>query len=69
MGVPSSEVGYSSATTRRETTKSIRNMWWYWKEKKFRMWLSEVYTPSVFRAELNTAGRSMVTVFMPLTPY
>jgi hypothetical protein len=30
MGVPSSEVGYTSATTRRETTKSIRDMWWHW---------------------------------------
>jgi hypothetical protein len=24
MGVPTSEVGYTSATTRRETTKSIK---------------------------------------------
>jgi hypothetical protein len=30
MGVPTSEVGYTSATTGRETTKSIRDMWWNW---------------------------------------
>jgi hypothetical protein len=31
MGVPTSEVGYTSATTGRETTKS---MWWHWIKKK-----------------------------------
>jgi hypothetical protein len=30
MGVPTSEVGYTIATTRRETTKDHKNMWWYW---------------------------------------
>jgi hypothetical protein len=30
MGVPTSEVGYTSVKTRGETTKSIRDMWWYW---------------------------------------
>jgi hypothetical protein len=29
MGVPTSEVSYTSATTGRETTKSIRDMWWH----------------------------------------
>jgi hypothetical protein len=33
MGVPTSEVGYTSATTGRETTKSIRDMWWLWIKK------------------------------------
>jgi hypothetical protein len=28
MGVPTSEVGYTSATTRRETTKSMTDMWY-----------------------------------------
>jgi len=28
MGVPTSEVGYTIATTRRETTKVHKNMWW-----------------------------------------
>jgi hypothetical protein len=31
MGVPTSEVGYASATTRRETMKSMTDMWWHWK--------------------------------------
>ena len=30
MGVPASEVGYAIATTRRETTKVHKNMWWHW---------------------------------------
>jgi hypothetical protein len=30
MGVPASEVGYTIATTRRETTKVHKNMWWHW---------------------------------------
>jgi len=33
MGVPTSEVG-TIATTRRETTKVHKNMWWHWGEKK-----------------------------------
>jgi hypothetical protein len=34
MGAPTSEVGYTSATTRRGggTTKSIGDMWWYWEK-------------------------------------
>jgi hypothetical protein len=35
MGVPTSEVGYTSATTRRETTKSMTDMWWHWKKTSF----------------------------------
>jgi hypothetical protein len=31
MGIPTSEVGYTSATTRRETMKSMTDMWWHWK--------------------------------------
>jgi hypothetical protein len=34
MGVPTSEVGYTLATTRRETTKSMKDMWWHWIKKK-----------------------------------
>jgi hypothetical protein len=38
MGGPTSEVGYTSATTRRETTKSIGDMWWHWvKNKKIKI--------------------------------
>jgi hypothetical protein len=34
MGVPTSEVGYISATAERETTKSMIDMWWHWILKK-----------------------------------
>jgi hypothetical protein len=35
MGVPTSEEGYTSATTRREIMKSKMDMWWHWiKENK-----------------------------------
>jgi len=30
MGVPTSEVGYTIATTRREIMKVHKNMWWHW---------------------------------------
>jgi len=33
MGVPNSEVVYTIATTRRETTKVHKNMWWHWGKK------------------------------------
>jgi hypothetical protein len=33
MGVPNSEVSYTSATTGRETTKSMTDMWWHWIKK------------------------------------
>jgi hypothetical protein len=34
MGVPTSEVGYTSAIAKRKTTKSIRDMWLHWIKKK-----------------------------------
>ena len=33
MGVPTSEVGYTFATTRRETAKVHKNIWWHWRGK------------------------------------
>jgi hypothetical protein len=33
MGVPIIEVGYTSATTKRETTKFMTDMWWHWIKK------------------------------------
>jgi hypothetical protein len=35
MGIPTSKVGYTSATTRRETTKSIMDMLWHWKTTNY----------------------------------
>ena len=40
MGIPVSEIGYTIATTRKETTKVHKNRWWQWgkkerKKKKF----------------------------------
>ena len=34
MDVPTSEVGYTIATTRRETTKVRKNVWWHWTKTK-----------------------------------
>jgi hypothetical protein len=34
MGFPTSEVCYTSATTRRETTKSKMDRWWHWRKRK-----------------------------------
>jgi len=35
MGVPTSEVGYTIATIRRETTKVHKNTWCHWRKKKY----------------------------------
>jgi hypothetical protein len=42
MVVPTSEVGYTIAITRRETTKVHKNMWWHWGKKNS---LTELYIP------------------------
>jgi hypothetical protein len=33
MGSPASEVGYSSAISRRGDHKVYMDMWWHWKKK------------------------------------
>jgi hypothetical protein len=35
MGAPTSEVGYTSATTRRGDHEVYMDMWWHWWEKYF----------------------------------
>jgi hypothetical protein len=57
MGIPTSEVGYTSATTRRETTKSMTDMWWHWK--------TTITTPYLFSLFL-TSGYG---VFLDLGQY
>ena len=34
MGAPTSEVGYTIATTRREKHEVHKNRWWHWEIKK-----------------------------------
>jgi len=34
MGVPTSEVGYTIATTRREDHEVHKNRWWHWRERE-----------------------------------
>ena len=34
MGVPTSEVGYTIATARRENHEVHKNRWWHWRKKK-----------------------------------
>jgi hypothetical protein len=33
MGAPTSEVGYTIATTRRENNELHKDRWWHWGEK------------------------------------
>jgi hypothetical protein len=33
MGAPTSEVGYTIATTRKENHEVHKNGWWHWREK------------------------------------
>jgi hypothetical protein len=37
MGDKTSEVGYTIATTRRETTKVHKNMWWQWEGRRYKL--------------------------------
>jgi hypothetical protein len=46
MGIRTSEGGYTSATTRRETMKPIRDMWWHWINKKKKN--NEINTESTY---------------------
>jgi len=55
MFVPTSEVGYTIATSRRETTKVHKNMWWHWKKKTF-LWYHQVcQTYSQYPSYLNAS--------------
>jgi hypothetical protein len=47
MGIPPSKLGYTSATTRRETTKSMTDMWWHWKTtNNIKRYVNEIFNPS-----------------------
>jgi len=35
MGVPTSDVGYTSAMPMREEDEVHKDMWWHWKEEMF----------------------------------
>jgi hypothetical protein len=35
MGVPTSEVGYTTAMPRREDHEVHKDMWWHWIKKKY----------------------------------
>ena len=54
MGVPASEVGYTIATTRSETTKVHKKMWWHW-EKKIRAVHQQNLTHCVYYERLEEA--------------
>jgi len=66
MGVPTSEVGYTIATTRRETTKVPNNMWWHWEKKN----ISEEHTASNFmlEANCNSEDGDLKSWHPPVTP-
>ena len=62
MGVPTSEVGYTIATTRRETTKVHKNMWRHWTKKSSQCALTTA-VPSKDKPNVNTAD-SAYTAFI-----
>jgi len=37
MGVPTSEVGYTSAMPRRDDLEVHKDMWWHWTKKNFKL--------------------------------
>jgi hypothetical protein len=46
MGAPTSDVGYTSATTRRRDHEIYKDMWWGWR-KKFLI-LKKTYIEIIF---------------------
>jgi len=46
MGVPTSEVGYTIATTTRENHEVHKNMWWHWERKKKITRIMKYYSPT-----------------------
>ena len=72
MGVPASEVGYTIATTRRETTKVHKNMWWHWGKKKkqcFHIFLRPFDNYIIFFFQLPLSFQSSsINPFSPISP-
>ena len=62
MGVPTSEVGYTIATNRREDHKFHTNRWWHWREKKNILgvlWeISHIFTNAEYAKKLYVDGFS-----------
>jgi hypothetical protein len=48
MGAPTSEGGYTSATTRRGDHEVCMDMWWHWEEKKFSFDMATCYVTTRF---------------------
>jgi hypothetical protein len=57
MGVPTSEVGYNSATTRRGYHEVCMDMWWHWKKVAYVLTLLQrlTETKDVFIIIVNSA--------------
>jgi len=45
MGVPTSEVGYTAAMSRREDHEVHKDMWWHWTKKEIIVGLKLVLSP------------------------
>jgi hypothetical protein len=70
MEAPVSEFGYTSASTRNGSTKSIRNMWWYWKDGRIfgeEEWQEIVYNREEWKKLLRLA-RNCRILHMPKEP-
>ena len=70
MGVPNSEADYTIATTRRETTKVHKNMWWHWEKKncnltlillKWRIWWAP-NNASRWQMGFNSAFKGLIPI-------
>jgi predicted secreted acid phosphatase len=60
MGVPTSEIGYTTAMPRREDHEVHKAMWWRWIKKKY---AEQIAGCTVFKAYLREEGTIIVFTF------
>jgi hypothetical protein len=65
MGIPTSEVGYTSAITGRENMKSMMDMWWHWIYNK-KIIIKKLLKISNFCMVLDAIMAETCTVKQPL---
>ena len=62
MGVPTSEVGYTIATTRRENHEVHKNRWWHWGGKNGTIAFVFLPYPWLFAEKINRKFHEMVEI-------
>jgi len=66
MGVPTSEVGYTSAMPRKEDHEVHKDMWWHWGEEKK---ISNMEYKEKFQISLDRIALLSVKFFWPVNVF